>query len=233
MIEQIHNAYDTLLKFGVHAKPRGETTVELLAMSLEFSEHDWFIDYPSLPISYDYVREEMKWYLAGRRDDLSIREHATIWDKCVDKNGLIQSNYGHYFLDQVDHVVSLLTNDPESRRAVININRPEHSYIDAPDVPCTVYFNFMIRDGKLNMHVHMRSQDAVFGLRNDLPAFQMFKLLVSDMLEMPPGRLYLMVDSFHVYARHTNKMYATLSETMNNTPSFTDAEDLHKWIYRE
>lgn len=198
--------YMRVLTTGARIGPRGSETIEVLNSNMAFEAWEWFIDSNSMPLRYTYVVNELKWYLMGKRDDHSIMEHASMWENLVDDNGLIQSNYGHYFNEQIDSVVEILRVDPHSRRAVICINQPEHNYAGAPDVPCTMYMGFTIRNGDLNINVHMRSQDMVYGLRNDLPAFQMFKLMVATRMDLPPGRLHLSVDSLHIYERHYGKV---------------------------
>lgn len=195
-----------MLTFGVPASPRGIKTMEMLNYVMEFEAEEWFISFKCLNISYDYIRKELAWYQCGDRSDLSILDHAEIWKSCVDKNNLIQSNYGYYFNEQFHSVVTHLKEDPDTRRAVVNIHRPEHNQYGIPDMPCTMYLSFILRHGQLMMTAHMRSQDMVFGLRNDLPAFQMFKLAVANEIGARPGPLTIVVDSFHLYERHYNQI---------------------------
>jgi thymidylate synthase len=70
------------------------------------------------------------------------------------------------------------------------------------DFMCTNAVQYMIRDGKLNAVVQMRSNDVVFGYKNDY-AWQKFVLdkLAAD-LEVTPGRIIWNAGSLHVYERH-------------------------------
>ena len=104
-------------------------------------------------------------------------------------------------------VVNELTEDPDSRRAAICILDNNHLNSYTKDYPCTGFLNFHIRDNKLHMTVHMRSQDAIYGMGNDAFTFGLVhELLWSRLKENIPG-LDLgdythIVDSFHVYATH-------------------------------
>jgi thymidylate synthase len=70
------------------------------------------------------------------------------------------------------------------------------------DFMCTNDVQYMIRNGALQAVVQMRSNDAVFGYKNDR-AWQLHVLtkLAND-LQVPVGHLYWNVGSLHVYSRH-------------------------------
>jgi thymidylate synthase len=70
------------------------------------------------------------------------------------------------------------------------------------DFMCTNAVQYLIRDGKIHAIVQMRSNDAIFGFRNDL-AWQKHILegLCRD-LNIPVGNIHWQVGSLHVYARH-------------------------------
>ena len=69
---------------------------------------------------------------------------------------------------------------------------------------CTYSMNFRIRENKLNMTVHMRSQDAIYGFGSDIPIFSFIHEMVYISLketypELNIGNYYHTVDSFHIY----------------------------------
>jgi len=76
------------------------------------------------------------------------------------------------------------------------------------DFICTNAVNYFIRDGLLYAIVQMRSNDAVFGYRNDW-AWQQFVLnKLADDLGVPAGPIVWQAASLHVYERH----YPLISE---------------------
>jgi thymidylate synthase len=114
--------------------------------------------------------------------------------------------FSRYF-NQFDKVIDTLTADRDSRRASIMILQQRHLSMKTNDVPCTYSLNFRIRENCLNMSVHMRSQDAIFGMGNDAPTFSLIQEMVFVMLkevypELELGTYYHTADSFHVYKRH-------------------------------
>ena len=86
--------------------------------------------------------------------------------------------------------------------------------------------NFRIRDDRLNMSVHMRSQDAIYGMTNDAPAFsfvhEMLYVTLRDTCypDLQMGDYHHTADSFHVYARH----FKMLDELCKDDAAFTTIE---------
>ncbi len=196
--------YIDLYMTGRERSPRGMLTKELENYHVEFWPEHQFINFQARKLNVGYIKTEFKWYLNGNKRDLSICDHAKIWQGCV-KDGEIQSNYGWYLFEQqgLHSIVYELQEDPDSRRAIVNIfNQRDHLVQGAKDVPCTCTIGFRIRDGKLNMTVHMRSQDAVYGVGNELPFFNLGWELVAICLDVPRGVYHHFVESFHVYERH-------------------------------
>lgn len=195
--------YRDLLKKGAVSSPRGQRTLEILNYQYTLAPFDRFAAFPSRKLSMQYIKQELKWYLRGDPHDLSICQHAKIWEQCV-TDGVLHSNYGYYLFRQkgLEYVIDLLRKDPESRRAVVPILGHQHLFIANKDVPCTVSLGFRIREDRLCCTVHMRSQDAVYGMGNDVPFFSVVQEMVAVRLGLELGTLTVFVESFHAYERH-------------------------------
>lgn len=203
-------------------RPRGLEIIELENFSHTFPPFVRFMNFEARHLSLDYIKAELRWYLHGDPRDLSIAKHARLWQSIADHSGKVNSNYGHYFFrrGQIQWVVNELVRDPDSRRATMVILQPEHMTLENKDVPCTYGMNFRIRNGKLNASVHMRSQDVMWGMGNDVPFFSVVQELVSLLLEVQMGQLHLAVDSLHVYAKH----YDMINRIVHGESPFTTIE---------
>lgn len=227
-----HSIYLDLALNGRQRSPRGMLTLELENYHTEFVPGQDFINFAARKLSLSYIKKELAWYLHGQRHDLSICDHAKIWQSCV-TSGLLYSNYGWYLFRRhgLDQVIQTLEQDPDSRRGLVNIfNAYDHSFHTNNDVPCTCTLGFRIRDGKVNMTVHMRSQDAVFGLGNDLPFFQLCWEVVAVALGLPRGGYHHFVESFHTYERHfdlVEKIIAGDEFTQLTRPELTSGDVNH------
>lgn len=187
-----------------------------------------YVRFPSFTprnLKLDYIKEEFKWYLRGDPYDLSICDKATMWGNIVHK-GRLNSNYGLYAFRKGGFwwCVEELCRNRDSRRAYITILDDSHLVKETLDVPCTIAIGFRIRENRLNMSVHMRSQDMVYGFGNDAPAFSfihemMYNALLShypDNLEL--GVYHHIADSAHIYERH----FKLLDKLVDDDVEFTE-----------
>jgi thymidylate synthase len=134
-----------------------------------------------------------------------------IWKAVADKDGFINSNYGWCIYSeengsQFKNVVEQLKANPDSRRATMIYNRPsmhqDYNKNGMSDFMCTNAVQYLVRDGHVNALVYMRSNDAVFGYKNDF-AWQKHVLdQVAEETGIPAGTIYWNVASLHVYERH-------------------------------
>lgn len=162
----------------------------------------------------DYIQRELDWY---RSMSLNVNDipggPPQIWSQVSDSDGYINSNYGWCIWSvqngsQYNKVVSELRKQPTSRRAVMIYTRPsmwvDYDRKGMSDFMCTNAVQYVIRNDKLHAIVQMRSNDVVFGYKNDW-AWQKHVLdaLASD-LSVEPGNIYWNVGSLHVYERHFN-----------------------------
>lgn len=216
--------YAWLYEFGTLNSPRGMRTLEIENFTYSVAPRVRFNLFEVRKLSIDYIKREFAWYIGADVKDLSIIEHAKIWGPMV-KDGQLNSNYGHYWFRResgVRAVVRTLLQDPDSRRAVIPMFGTETAHFehDVQDVPCTTSVEFRIRRGQLNAHFIMRSQDAIYGMGNDVPTFSLLQEVVATMLDLPMGKLTVTVGSFHAYERHFDMMMemATKPDTPMRDP---------------
>ena len=187
----------------------GVKTVEILNASFIANEPAIFGT-----VNQEYVARELDWYTSM---SLNVNDipggPPAIWKMVATPEGLINSNYGWciYSKDngyQYLNVVNQLKANPDSRRATMIYNRPsmhdDYNKDGMSDFMCTNTVQYLVRDGKVNALVYMRSNDAVFGYKNDF-AWQKYVLeSVCEDLDLPIGDIYWNVASLHVYERHFN-----------------------------
>jgi len=166
----------------------------------------------------EYIKREIDWYLSESLYVYDIPEKTPeIWKQISSTKGKINSNYGQLIFSkenhkQYNHVCQQLLSDPNSRRAVMIYQRPtmhdDFSVDGMSDFICTNAVQYMVRDNALHAVVQMRSNDVVFGYRNDY-AWQKFVLdrLVKDLNDFgentySAGDITWQVGSLHVYERH-------------------------------
>lgn len=197
----------------------GAKTIEMIGASFLATEPSIF----GKP-SESYIDAEIKWYESESTNINDIhpnKEPPTAWKYSADPHGNINSNYGHLiysdkYYNQFDNVVDELVLNPDGRRATMVYNRPsiwvEYDEGGKSDFICTNAVTYYIRNNELQSVVQMRSNDVVFGYKNDY-AWQRYvmdriceamndhddRIFEEDIL---PGFMHWQVQNLHVYERH-------------------------------
>tara|TARA_B100000902_G_scaffold378470_1_gene411761 strand:+ start:3858 stop:4547 length:690 start_codon:yes stop_codon:yes gene_type:complete len=200
----------------------GMSTIELIGASFLATEPSIF----GTP-NKEYIDKEMTWY---ESQSTNINDIGELWDKPPDawklsanEHGEINSNYGHLiysdkYHNQYGHMLDELLKNPDSRRACIVYNRPsiwmEYNENGKNDFICTNSVTYYIRDDILHAVVQMRSNDVVFGYKNDYAwQFEIMNRLVKDWNDcrfeeydtgdkISLGSMIWQVQNLHVYERH-------------------------------
>lgn len=171
-------------------------------------------------ISLSYLFGELLWYFNGMNDVEFISKFSRMWERLTDDGETCNSAYGYlmkykYGFDQIDKVITLLKIDPDSRRAVINLNVPNENMITTKDEPCTVALQFLIRKGRLHCTTFMRSNDIWFGFPYDVAFFTELQKYVADELRLEYGTYTHFVTSVHLY----DKDYETVKKIVEHPVS--------------
>jgi len=214
-VEDIRKLFSDAYKVGTE-----NPTVEILGASFEADEAAIF----GTP-DQNYIDREISWYESNSRNVNDFPGGApTIWKSVASPAGMINSNYGYLIWSpqngrQYLRVRQELETNPASRRATMIYTRPSMHYDyytdGMSDFVCTNAVSYYIRDNLLHAVVQMRSNDAVYGYKNDR-AWQLhvMDLLCKD-LKISRGTLHWQVQNLHVYSRHYKfiEEYATLHHT--------------------
>lgn len=184
---------------GRISSPRGMETRELDHVSFCVDPRKTLFTSPIRNLNFFFLVAENLWYWSGRNStelpSYYVKNYRNFSDESIH-----QGSYSPMLLEQIRYVVNTLKEDPNTRQAVIQLWRPNPSV--SKDKPCTLSFDFKIRDGKLNMHATMRSNDALWGNNYDIPSFGLLQMAIAGIVGVEPGLLYLTAHSYHIYERH-------------------------------
>jgi len=198
----------------------GQKTIELIGANFIADEPVIFGE-----VNQYYVDAEITWYENQSTNINDIygvgqQKPPKAWQYAANEHGEINSNYGHLiyspkFYQQYDQVLDELLNNPDSRRGTMIYTRPsiwkEYNENDKNDFICTNAVTYYIRENRLDCVVQMRSNDVVFGYKNDYAWQQYMLQKVCDAYnklnmfdEIGPGVMIWQVQNLHVYERHFN-----------------------------
>jgi thymidylate synthase len=200
-----------LLVHGSEESPRGMPTLELLSYQSVVDMRYPIVNIAARKLNYKFMAAEAWWILEGRDDAESIGRHCKAITEFadLDEGRRFFGAYGPKILDQINHVVDTLSQDPSSRQAVINIWR--ENPIVTKDVPCTLSVQWVIRGGCLICIDTMRSSDAWLGWPYDVFNFSMLSWHILEMLRLRGmslelGTLGLNAGSQHLYVKDAEKV---------------------------
>lgn len=161
-----------------------------------------------------YIDREISWYMSQSLNVYDMVNPPKVWMDVASSYGTINSNYGYLIFskengEQFKNVIRTLRRRPDSKQASMIYTRPSmhsDSYVDGmKDFICTnaVSYNMNQEDeSKIDCVVQMRSNDAIYGYKNDY-AWQKFILdKVCSELGKIPGTIYWQVANLHIYPRH-------------------------------
>lgn len=185
-------------------------------------------------ISLTYLLGELLWYFNGSQSMEYISKYSSFWKNISDDGVTSNSAYGYILkhkhgFDQIEKVIELLTTDPLSRRAVVNINVPNKHVIETKDEPCTIALQFLARDGKLFCTTFMRSNDIWFGTPYDWAFFIEVQKVIADRLGLEYGTYTHFATSFHVYDRNMSEINHIAETSLEELrkPVMFDRERFH------
>ncbi|MGW3729156.1 thymidylate synthase [Streptomyces sp. NPDC000851] len=192
---------------GRPVSPRGMPTRELLGVHLTLTRpHARLLHLPPARIlNPAFAAAETVWHLIGS-DAPWIFDYNSRLRRYAD-DGMLRGAYGPRMrrwggqVDQLAEAVRTLREDPDSRRAVIQLYDPVRDARGHRDVPCTLGFRFQLRQGRLHMSTTMRSQDVWVGFPYDLFFATVLHELMAGWVGVGLGTYHHHVDSLHLYER--------------------------------
>lgn len=128
-----------------------------------------------------------------------------------------------YRLGDLDDVVTMLYNDPQTRQAYLPIFFPEDTgAVHGGRIPCTLGYQLLLRNNQLHMWYFIRSCDFVRHFRDDIYLACRLQLWVLEQLvekelhgdlpqlwvDVDPGYLHMLICSLHYHKGDEHLVYA-------------------------
>lgn len=202
--EAVYEVCRRVLSQGRVVSPRGQPTMELSPVHIELADPA-----DTLPDGINRAKllpaiaaAEALQNVAGVACPGLMSRISSFFPKPTGRWGEGVETYGPRVGPQMRDVVALLRRDPYSREAVVSVWRAGDVTGGQAHNLCTVSLQFLVRAGRLDLLVNMRSNDAWYGLCYDLFQFSQVQLTVARCLSIPAGRYFHSAASLHLYKRH-------------------------------
>ena len=186
------------------------------------------------------VIEELLWFLRGGTNIKSLQaKNIHIWDEWADADGELGPVYGsqwrnwggddnnHTGIDQIAILIDTIKKDPWNRRMILSAwNVGDLSKMAL--VPCHMFAQFYVRNGKLSISVYQRSADLFLGVPFDLASYAALTHMLAQQTGLEVGEMVYTFGDTHIYNNHITQMYEMLRRDPLKFPTLklTKAESI-------
>jgi thymidylate synthase len=195
------------------------------------------VNIPERNMGFKFMTAEAAWILSGDNRVETIAPFSKAITKFSDDGVFFHGAYGPPVIDQLSYICRLLSEDQDTRQAVMTIWRKNPG--QTKDVPCTISVQWLIRDGKLHCVDNMRSSDLWLGWPYDVFNFSMLSYYIRSFLEyynglkVEVGNLHLFAGSQHIYERNFQAVEDILQDytTEHTFTTPPEAVDVSRQLY--
>jgi dihydrofolate reductase / thymidylate synthase len=128
------------------------------------------------------------------------------------------TSYKGQGIDQLQYVIDLIKNDPESRRMIINLWNPvDLNAMALP--PCHILYHFWISEGKY-VHCSMlqRSGDMGLGVPFNIASASLLTHIIANLTGLVAKELVHTINDAHIYNNHIDALKTQLTLTARPFP---------------
>ena len=154
--------------------------------------------------------------------------------------GTCKQDYKGCGFDQLEYVLYLIKNDPNSRRIIINLWNP--GTMNKAALPaCLCFYQFYVdtRHKKLNLQIYIRSSD--YFLANNwntlTGAFLVNMICNLKDINLTPGKLTVITGDTHIYKNHVDQVKQNLLRTPRPFPKLVfkcgDLDSIYDYKYED
>lgn len=150
------------------------------------------------------------------------------WNEWEDENQTIGRGYGYQLknkvreidgkeLDQVDHLLYNLKNNPQSRRHITNmwqIEDLDHMTL----TPCVYQTQWHVKGGKLHLEVRSRSNDMALGNPINIFQYNVLQRMFAQVLGYELGEFIYNIGDAHIYDGHEKGLLEQMNREMYDLP---------------
>lgn len=192
LVKSVPASFDDILDYvrthGEQVEARDYETVEIRNFAIRVSQPDDHFVWDDERL--DVLKSEIDTVRRGVEPDVTFPELDDKLD--LDDGTFYESIIRERISEDWDEWVSLLTEDPQTRKACSLFGAE-------PDPPCTSRIQWLIRDGQLDLYTYNRSQDMEFAFPMDIGLFEEYQCQLAEELGVPLGRHHHLMTSAHIY----------------------------------
>lgn len=224
----------------------GTGTMSVFGNQMRFNLADGFPLLTTKKLHLKSIIYELLWFLRGDTNVHYLQEHGVrIWNEWADENGDLGPVYGHQWrswpdynggtIDQIQNVLDLIRNHPDSRRMIVSAWNPaEVEQMALP--PCHCLFQFYVADGKLSLQLYQRSADTFLGVPFNIASYALLLQMMAQVSGLEAGDFIHTTGDSHLYLNHLDQARLQLTRTPRPLPKMRinpDVKNLFDFHYED
>ena len=238
---------DRILTEGATKTDRtGTGTMSVFGNQMRFDMANGFPLLTTKKLHLKSIIYELLWFLRGDTNVHYLQEHGVrIWNEWADENGELGPVYGHQWrswpdynggtIDQIQNVVDMIKNHPDSRRMMVTAWNPaEVEQMALP--PCHCLFQFYVADGRLSLQLYQRSADTFLGVPFNIASYALLLQMMAQVTGLQPGEFIHTTGDTHLYLNHLDQARLQLTRTPRPLPTMKinpDVKNLFDFHYED
>ena len=246
-MQQYLKLLDRILTEGATKTDRtGTGTKSVFGNQMRFDMADGFPLLTTKNLHLKSIIYELLWFLRGDTNVHYLQEHGVrIWNEWADENGELGPVYGHQWrswpdynggtIDQIQNVVDMIKNHPDSRRMMVTAWNPaEVEQMALP--PCHCLFQFYVADGRLSLQLYQRSADTFLGVPFNIASYALLLQMMAQVTGLQPGEFIHTTGDTHLYLNHLDQARLQLTRTPRPLPTMKinpDVKNLFDFHYED
>ena len=228
-MKQYLDILNRILNEGVKKEDRtGTGTLSIFGTQSRYNLDNGFPLLTTKKLHLKSIIYELLWFLRGDTNIQYLKEHkVSIWDEWADENGELGPVYGHQWrswpdyqggsIDQIQQVVDMIHNNPDSRRILVSAwNVAEVNQMALP--PCHSLFQFYVADGRLSLQLYQRSADTFLGVPFNIASYALLLQMMAQVTGLKAGDFIHTTGDTHLYLNHLDQARLQLTRTPRKLP---------------
>ena len=224
----------------------GVGTKSIFGHQMRFNLNEGFPLLTTKKVHLKSIIYELLWFINGDTNIKYLKEHGvSIWDEWADENGELGPVYGAQWrrwncgdgrhIDQLQNVMDMLKNNPDSRRILISSwNVAEIEKMALP--PCHSLFQFYVADNRLSCQLYQRSADTFLGVPFNIASYALLTMMIAKVCGFALGDFVHTTGDTHIYLNHFEQVKEQLSRTPRTLPKMIikgEQKDIFSFRYED
>lgn len=214
---------------GVEKTDRtGTGTISVFGYQMRFDLSEGFPLVTTKKLHLKSIIYELLWFLNGDTNIKYLTENGVrIWNEWADEHGDLGPVYGKQWrswqtldgkvVDQISNAISLIKNNPDSRRIIVNAwNVGELDQMAL--MPCHTMFQFYVANNKLSCQLYQRSADCFLGVPFNIASYALLTMMMAQVCDLELGDFVHTLGDAHLYSNHLQQTDLQLSRSPRGLP---------------